>query len=186
MSMKHDISDRMRCHLESVTKSSGLPPGEESFTRIVEIWTEKRHLFEEKARFFGMKEVECLGQNDPRGAIALTYSGSLIAVGCLAPSLKVANAPKYGRWFEYVSIKLREDVPSIVMAQCAELVGDVKRDSPAQFRHCPIKRSSEILAIAIFEGEAPVAEQEKLIRESTAAIAEGFIELNQKLGVPDG
>jgi len=185
MSTHNEMPDRLRRHLESVVGSSGLPPGEESFSRIAEFWREKRRLFEGKIQDYGMKEIDCLAADDPRGAIAMTYSGSLISLGCIAASLKPPNSPKDGRWFEYVSIKLRKDVPNIVMAQCVELVGDLKRDAVAEFRLCPIKKSSEILLIAVFEEDAAPAEQEKRIRQTTADITEGFIELNKELGIPD-
>ncbi len=174
--MKAIITERVERHLRSVTESSGLPPGEESLRRIRDNWLEKRTMFEEQTRLLGMVIPERIDSEDPRGIILLTYSGSLVALGTLGDS---------GRWFEYASIKLRNDVPDLVKAQGVSLGGPVHAAAPVRFTHCPIEQSSDVLLLATFPEGLARAEQEKRLREATIFLTNGFVKLNRTLTLPE-
>jgi nucleoid DNA-binding protein len=171
-----EITERVERHLRAVAESSGLPPGEESFKRITDNWLEKRRMFAEQTRLLGMEVTGELGAEDPRGAIMLTYSGSLITLG---------RTGTEGRWFEYASIKLRNDVPGFVKAEGVSVRPPVKTDEPATFSDCPIERSSDILLIAVCPEGVPAAEEETRLREASVFLTNGFVKLNRTLTLPE-
>jgi len=89
-------------HLKLIMESSGLPEGDKSLELLAEGWREKEAAFDDQARAMGMEQSE-KNRDSSRGFLALTYSGSLVAVG-----------PEDGgrRRAVYVSIDRRRDVPS--------------------------------------------------------------------------
>jgi nucleoid DNA-binding protein len=164
------VPDRIKFHLQEVTKSSGLPYSEASLETISKAWLEKKRLFEEQTRSLHMVEVETVTMDDPRGALLLTYSGSLISIGTLHEN---------SRWAEYASIGLRKDVPDLLKERRTALAGDISKNSPALFSGGPIKKSSPILEIAVCSEEVTTEEQEKRIREATTFLTNGFVRINR-------
>ncbi len=81
MTRFEDLPERIQRHLQSITESSGLPPGEDSLARITANWVEKRDLFEEQTELLDMRDIEELPPDDGRGVLVLTYSGSLVSLG---------------------------------------------------------------------------------------------------------
>lgn len=171
-----EITERVERHLRAVAESSGLPPGDESFKRITANWLEKRQMFAEQTRLLGMEMPKELGADDPRGAILLTYSGSLITIG---------RSGTEGRWFEYASIKLRNDVPGFVKADGVSVRPPIAVDDPAAFTGSPIERSSEVLLIAVCPAAVPAAEEETRLREASVFLTNGFVKLNRTLTLPE-
>lgn len=168
------LTERVRRHLESVNESSGLPPGEESLARITANWLEKRMLFEDQTRLLGMEQLGRLEADDERGAILLTYSGSLVALGRLTDE---------GRWFEYASIELRADVPALLQASGVGFDGPVEVNSPVRFVRCPVARSSDLLLIAVCPRAVSPAEEENRLREAAVFLTNGFVKINKTLSV---
>ncbi len=169
-----ELTERIRRHLESVTRSSGLPPGEESLRRITENWMVKRRLFVEQCDALGMTKEEQFSGDDPRGALLLTYSGSLVCLGPMNDG---------GRAFEYASIKLRADVPDIIVTDGCSLEGAAAVDAPARFSGCPIESTSDVLLISSFASDVPAADQEQRLVEATIFLTNGFVKANQSLTV---
>lgn len=169
------LPPRIQQHLQSVTESSGLPPGEDSLARITANWLDKRRMMEDQAEALDMPAVDHVGADDPRALLLLTYSGSLIAVGIDRPD---------GRWFEYASIALRDDVPDLVRGDAVRLAGEVRVDQPAAFENCEVSRSSDVLVIRTFEPQLEPTEQERRLREATIFLTNGFVKLNQTLTMP--
>jgi nucleoid DNA-binding protein len=172
-----ELPDRIRRHLEAITDSSGLPPGDESLSKITENWTAKRRLFVEQREALGMTEEDRFTAEDPRGSLMLTYSGSLICLGPLTET---------GRTFEYASIKLRADVPDIIVTEGCNLAGEASVDAPVRFATCPIESTSELLFIASFDPSLPAPEQEQRLLEATIFLTNGFVKENQSLTVEGG
>ncbi len=172
-----ELPDRIQRHLEAITDSSGLPPGQESLNKITENWTAKHRLFVEQREALGMTEEERFSAEDPRGTLLLTYSGSLICLGPLTET---------GRTFEYASIKLRDDVPDIIVTEGCNLADEASVDAPVGFTTCPIESTSELLFIASFDPSLPVAEQEQRLLEATIFLTNGFVKENQSLTVEGG
>ena len=174
--LRHVLTDRVKRHLRSITESSGLPPGQESLDRITANWIEKRRMFEEQIGLLEMDMPSELADEDARGIILLTYSGSLVALG--------RNAGQ-GRWFEYASIKLRSDVPGLVKANGVTIEGSIAIDAPVHFAGCPVESSSDVLLIGVCSPEVSQAEEEKRLREATVFLTNGFVKLNRTLTIHD-
>jgi len=169
------LTDTVRAHLKKITRSSGLPDTEESFQRMAAVWLEKKRMFEGQIRALDMVEVESFAKDEPRGALLLSYSGSLISLGTLAGS---------GRRVEYASISLRADVPHLVITEGSGLAGDVRVDSEAEFTSGKVRSTSRLLKIAVCPAEVSPEEQEKRIREATIFLTNGFVKINRTVLSP--
>jgi nucleoid DNA-binding protein len=165
-----ELSATVRSHLKKITRSSGLPDTEESFRTMATVWLEKKRMFEEQVRALDMVEVESFARDDPRGALLLSYSGSLISLGTLS---------ERGRLVEYASISLRADVPDLLISEGCSLAGDIRLDSQAQFSGGKISSTSSLLKIAVCPAEVSAEEQEKRIREATIFLTNGFVKINR-------
>jgi len=170
-----ELSDTVRSHLKKITRSSGLPDTEESFQRMAEVWLDKKRMFEGQIRALGMEEVESLAKDDPRGALLLSYSGSLISLGTLSSG---------GRRVEYASISLRADVPDLVISEGSELTAGLRVDGEARFSSGKVKSTSSLLKIAICPADVSAEEQDKRIREATIFLTNGFVKLNRTVASP--
>lgn len=165
-----DLPDEIRKQLALLIQDSGLPGDEETRNRLAVIWDEKYRLFTGQVGSLGLELVPELNQEDPRGAVLLTYSGSLISLGPVRGK---------SRWLEYASIKLRTDVPELVRGDKADLAGPIRLDQAAVFEGCPIKRSSALFRIAVCPEGLSTDDQERRIREATVYLTNGFVKLNR-------
>ncbi len=165
-----DLPEAIRKQLLSLIQDTGLPGSEETRDRLAMIWEEKYRLFTGQIGSLGMELVPELGRDDPRGAVLLTYSGSLISLGPVRGK---------SRWLEYASIKLRTDVPELVRGDKASLAGPIRLDQAAVFEGCPVKRSSALFRIAVCPEGLSADDQERRIREATIYLTNGFVKLNR-------
>jgi nucleoid DNA-binding protein len=172
------LSDEVRSHLKKITRSSGLPDTEESFRKMAGVWLEKRRMFEGQISAVDMVEVESFAKDDPRGALLLSYSGSLISLGTLTGS--------GGRRVEYASISLRADVPDLVITESGGLAADVQVDGEAVFTSGKVRSTSSLLKIAVCAEDVSPEEQEKRIREATIFLTNGFVKINRTVLSPGG
>jgi nucleoid DNA-binding protein len=166
------LPENIQRHLRSVTETSGLPNTEESFALMAEIWLEKKKMFEAQIRNLDMEELDSMGKDDKKPALLLTYSGSLISVG----ALKSGKRP-----VEYASIKLRSDVPDLIIIPETALANDVKIDACLEFSEGPIKSTSSLLKIACCKGNVRIEEQEMRIREASIFLTNGFTKVNRRV-----
>jgi len=164
------LSDKVRSHLEKITRSSGLPDTEDSFRTMAEVWLEKKRMFEGQIGALDMAEVDSFAGDDPRGALLLSYSGSLISLGTLTGS---------GRRVEYASISLRADVPDLVITEGGGLSADVRLDGEAAFTSGKVRSTSSLLKIAVCAEDVSPEEQDKRIREATIFLTNGFLKINR-------
>ena len=169
------LSDTVRSHLKKITRSSGLPDTEESFRRMAEVWLEKKRLFEGQIRALDMVEVDSFAKDDSRGALLLSYSGSLISLGTLAGG---------GRRVEYASISLRADVPDLVITEGSALAEDIRIDGEAAFTSGKVRSTSSLLKIAVCPQDVNPEEQDKRIREATIFLTNGFVKINRTVLAP--
>ncbi|HUT66820.1 MAG TPA: hypothetical protein VMZ05_11850 [Spirochaetota bacterium] len=166
------IPERLRSHIQKITGTSGLLEGEESVELIAQAWLEKKKTFEEKIGVLKMEEIETLSRDDTRGAVVMTYSGSLLLIGPLADGARKA---------QYISIGLRKDVPDIVEKSGAVLAKDVAADETVEFEEGPVKSTSQVFKIAVLSEKLPLLEEEQKISEATQVIAEEFVEVNRTI-----
>lgn len=153
-------------HLQSLVTE------EITYEMISRLWLKKEELFSEQIALLAMDEVESLDRNDERGMLLLSYSGSLISLGCGS-----------ARTMEYASIKLRTDVPKILKDENVQLMSALKKGSAATFSGGQIKNTSALYKIVVCREGTPVEEQEKRIREATIFITNSFVHLNRDLTI---
>ena len=170
-----DLPLEIQRHLEGLVKQ--LPDtGEELLELLATVWQEKETLFRRQCAAVEMGLVEDVELAEGTGLLALTSSGSLLSIG----------PGRNERDLEYASIKIRTDVPDILLETLAELPAVLKVGSPAIFPAGKISRTSPIHLIARCESEVPLEEQEKRIREATIYLTNGFMKLNRSLHIDPG
>lgn len=166
------IPEEIQGHVKEITRTSGLPEGDESVEKIAKGWLEKKQVFEEKIADLSMEEVESLEKDDERGALALTYSGSLVNIGPVVDGVRKAS---------YASIGLRSDVPDTAEREGSVLAKEVVLDNTIEFEFGPVKNTSPIFKIAVLTGDFSAEEQEEKISEATQIIQEEFVEVNKTI-----
>ncbi len=164
------LTDTIRSHLASLLENSGLPDTAESLETIARAWFGKKEMFEAQIKALDMQELETFDEGDTRGALLLTYSGSLVSLGPLS---------RGGRSVEYASIQLRTDVPHLAVMDGSVLESGLALDQDAKFSEGPVKSTSALLKIAACAPEVPPEEQEKRIREATIFLTNGFVKINR-------
>ncbi|MFH0975584.1 MAG: HU family DNA-binding protein [Spirochaetota bacterium] len=173
----NELPEIIRQHLKSITESSGLPDTEESLQKITDTWFEKKEMFEEQIKSLNMTEIDSFAKDDKRAALMLTYSGSLISLGTLRGDT---------RWLEYSSIKLRSDVPDILINDDVKIAQDTGTDKTLEFEKGPIKSTSSLLKIAVCKDDVSLEDQDLRIREATIFLTNGFIKINRSISIQDG
>ena len=161
-------------HLDGLIRTSGLPQTAESREKMARMWSEKKSMFEGQVRALDMRECERFSADDHRGALVLTWSGSLLSMG---PPQDGSG----GRVMEYSSIEMRTDVPRLAHAANGAVVSDLILGERAVLREGPIASTSALLKIAACDPEVPAAEQEKRIREATIFLTNGFVRINRSV-----
>ncbi len=167
------LPEEIRAQIASVLRDEGKAGDAESLERYARVWREKYDLFTGQIHAVGMEIVERLEGDDPRAAILLTYSGSLISLG------PERNGK---RTLEYASIRYRTDVPDFVRSDSARIVGTIAQGSSATFSNSPLKQSSSIFRIALCAEGTSAQDQESRVREATVYLTNGFIKINRTLG----
>ena len=140
-------------------------------------WKLKYELFTAQIQNVGMICVESLEPTDARGAILLTWSGSLIS---LYPAAK-------GKFrLEYASVKFRDDVPDFVHASDVTRANAIEQDKSALFENCLLTQSSAVYRIAVCGEGTKSGEQEQIIREASIYLTNGFVKINKTLSILKG
>ncbi len=168
------LTPAIRSHLDGLIRNSGLPETDESREEMARVWFEKKSMFEGQIRALDMQELERFSADDPRGALLLTWSGSLLSMG-------PRQAGTAGRMMEYSSIELRTDVPHLARAARGAVRPDLALGELAQLREGPIASTSALLKIAACNAAVPPEEQEKRIREATIFLTNGFVRINRSV-----
>jgi nucleoid DNA-binding protein len=174
------LTGAIRAHLAGLVKSSGMPDNEQSLETMARVWFEKKEMFEAQIHALDMQELQKLPADDQRGALLLTYSGSLVSLG---------PRGRNGRRIEYASIQLRTDVPHLAVMDAADIEGDAALDKGLAVKGGQIQSTSPLLKIAVCGEDVPPEEQEKRIREATIFLTNGFVKINRTVagveGLPD-
>ena len=171
------LTAAIRSHLNGLIRSSGLPDTPQSLEEMARVWFEKKAMFEAQVKALDMRELERFSADDPRGALFLTWSGSLLSMG-------PRKAEGDGRATEYASIELRVDVPHLAKSDRGALQSDVALNDPASIDGGPIASTSPLLKIVACDPAVPPEEQEKRIREATIFLTNGFIRINRTVTRP--
>jgi hypothetical protein len=166
------IPAHLHDHLRGLIKASKMQDDEESLEKIAKGWVEKFEAFEDEIAKQNMEEVETLAKDEPKGALALTYSGSLVNIGPLSDD---------GRTVMYTSIGLRTDAPDRAEKSGSELEMDVKVDDVIKFKKGPVKSTSKIYKIAILKGNLSVEQQEDNLTKVMTDIEDIMLDVNKTI-----
>jgi hypothetical protein len=164
------IPENIQVHIREITKTSGLPYNEESIEKIAESWLEKKRTFEEEIANMNMEEIGHFEKDDTRGALVMTYSGSLVNVGPIVDG---------SRKSAYASIGLRKDVPEMVSKEGSNLAKDIIIDEPVEFSVGPVKKTSPIFKIIVCKDTLSADEQQEKINVAATTMIDEFVEVNK-------
>jgi hypothetical protein len=168
----NSLSPVIQNHMKQMAKASGLPTDDETLERLAEAWVEKMSAFNDGITDNSLETVEFFSKDEARGAVALTYSGSLLNIGPLVDGK---------RRVEYASIGFRTNVPASAVEENSVLAGDAETDEIITFTKGPIQQSSPIYKIAVSTLKLDAAAEEELLTCVTQDIAEEFVEVNKTI-----
>jgi len=172
MEIFNSLSTVIQNHVKQIAKTSGLPVNDETYETIASAWVEKKQCFEDGISDNNLEEVQFFSKDEARGAVVLTYSGSLINIGPLVNGKRRA---------EYTSIGLRTDVPASALEENSVLGGDVETDTVTVFSKGPIQQSSPVFKIAVSAEAMEADDEEALLTQVTQDITEEFVEVNKTI-----
>lgn len=168
----NSLSDKVKNHIKQLVISANLPSNPESLELMAKAWKEKLDSYTKQVENSDMLEEETFKLEDERGALLMTYSGSLLCLGPLEDGVR-----KVG----YTSIGLRTDVPESAIENRSEIKNDIKVDNAVDFIVGPIKKSSSIYKIAVVSENLDATIQLKLLGDVTQALTDDFIEVNKTI-----
>lgn len=167
-----EVAPEVQNHIRKLVKTAGLEETDESLEMLSSGWLEKQSSFFEQTKQKNMEEVETLELEDSRGALVMTYSGSLISIG---PDVDGHRS------VDYVSIGLRGDVPESAGDESAVLGKDIVLGTPLEFQSGPITKSSPAYAIAVFAEELEYEEETRALEEVTLMVTRDFLDINKTM-----
>ncbi|MBB6479224.1 hypothetical protein [Spirochaeta isovalerica] len=164
------LPENIQSHLNSVIKTFGLDNDEQTMARLVRGWQDKEESFRDQMCNMGMDETGEFDSDDKRGALALTYSGSLISIGPMVEG---------DRKVDYTSIGFRQDVPETLTKEGCTLAENMVLDRGIKFLDGPIKQTSPLYKIVVCPEDLSASDQEDLIEQATTMIIDSFAGINQ-------
>lgn len=165
-----NISKKTLGQLKMILKDSTLPDNENSLKKIIEAWLIKRALFNKIIEHGDFKVVKNHKKENKNACIAITLSGSLIAIGPIVNGY---------RKIIYTSLDMRKDVPKVVTSEKAVISEDIDVEKALRFTEGPIERTSEIIDIGVAAMEEDPDKQINKIIEINKLLLDNFIQINQ-------
>ena len=170
-----NVSEKVQNHLKQLAGSVKLLDGEQDALEVLaKAWLEKEELFGEQLEKNEMEPVDSISADEERGALIMTYSGSLLSIG---PNAKDGS----GRRVEYNSVGFRTDVPEKLEQDDAALSNDTAIDQPVEFKNGPLKKSSPVYKIALVKESLNEEEAEQLLSDMTQMLSDEFVEINKTI-----
>lgn len=175
-----DLPETIKKHLLGLAAEQNRQDDVEYIQTLTDVWQQKEDLFRAQAKAVKLDLVEEVSNKDTRGMMILSYSGSIL---CIGPVFLTNSNINFSRWIEYSSIKLRTEVPDIIMEKGASLTNPVTVGESVQLEGSKVKATSPAYLIAVCPEGLDEDEQDKRIRESAVFITAGFMKYNQSLQV---
>jgi len=169
--LKKDIPKNVIKHLEGLIVETGLPQNDESMKTLIDAWLTKRALFNKMTEHDNFKRVETMKKDNKNGCIAITYSGSIIAIGPLVDKKREVN---------YTSIAMRADVPQSMSALDGILADDITCNKNIVFKEGSIKKTSPIMDLAISLEKESEKKQLESIKKANQKLKNGFVKVNKE------
>ncbi|MBN1649297.1 MAG: HU family DNA-binding protein [Spirochaetales bacterium] len=164
-----EIDKTVKEHLVKLLEDLQPNPPQELIDQAENAWLEKLDIFTSQCLLLKMVETHLFPADDKNGLLALTYSGSLVA---LYPE-------KNGRKMEYASLKLRTDIPGFVNSEAAGLVRDVQQGAAIHLENSKIQHTSAVYKIMAFTDETEFSDQANRLNEAMIYLTGNFIKLNR-------
>ena len=166
------VPENLHGHIRAIMSSSSLPDDEETVEKLAKGWLDKKQVFEEEIEKQEMEEVDSLEMDDERGAIAMTYSGSLLNIGPLVDG---------ARKVIYTSIGFRTDAPDSAEKEGSKLAKDITVDDTIEFEEGkgPVKSTSKIFKIAVLKNDMSAEEQEENLTQVMTQVEELMLGVNK-------
>ncbi len=168
-----NLPEEIRDHLRKLVRDTDLPDNEESFELLAAAWIEKEKLFTGQTGALDMEQAEIIGEDDERGMLMLTKSGSLLSLWPAEDGV---------RDLEYASIAMRTDVPEILKGSGVQVAGSVRQGEPVELSGGSLKNTSPIYRIAVCAEGLDKGEQAMRVREATIFLTNGFARINKLVG----
>jgi len=168
-----NLPEEIRDHLRKLVRDTDLPDNEESFELLAAAWIEKEKLFTGQTGALDMEQAEIIGEDDERGMLMLTKSGSLLSLWPAEDGV---------RDLEYASIAMRTDVPEILKGSGVQVAGSVRQGEPVELSGGSLKKTSPIYRIAVCAEGLDKGEQAMRVREATIFLTNGFARINKLVG----
>ena len=168
----NSLSEIIQNQVKLIAKTSGMPISDETYESLASAWVEKKDRFEDVIAENSLEEVTYYSLDEPKGALVLTYSGSLLNIGPLVDGK---------RRVEYSSIGLRTDVPKSAVDENSVLSSDVEIDTAVVFSKGPIQQSSPVFKIVLSQENLDAKDDAELLTRVTQALTEEFIEVNKTI-----
>jgi len=165
------LPERVREHVRLLVEPAGLQGVENAEEVLAQGWLEKDEAFKHHTTARGMIGVDSFDRHETGGALIMTYSGSIVSIG---------PAEGDDRDVAYASIGARRDVPQMSVKQESRLAADVTIDAVVQFDEGPVKQTSPVFAIAVFQKALPPARENAALVEVTQVLTEKFVDINKK------
>lgn len=169
----NQIPEKLHHHIKAISKSAAFENKEEAEERVAQAWLEKKAVFDDELETMGMAKINELELSDDQGALAITYSGSIVNIE------PVLNGK---RRVTYTSIGTRTDVPeSNEEENSVILENQISIDEPIYFTRGPVKNTSQILEIAVFDEDISPVVQTQRLDAATKKLVEEFVEINAEV-----
>ena len=162
------MNETIERHLKALYEKGAF--GDLPMERVEESWENKEELFTGQAENLKLEEVQDLEPEENRAFLALTFSGSLLAY--------YADEGE-GCRLEYSSIKIREDVPEMIVERSVSIVSGAARGKSAEFESRMLKKTSPLYRIAAAPGDLDPDKQNKRISEAMIFLSNGFVKINK-------
>jgi nucleoid DNA-binding protein len=164
-----DIDKTVKEHLVKLLQELQPDPPQELIDNAAKSWLEKMDIFTSQCQLLKMEETSLFKADNKNGFLALTYSGSLVA---LYPD-------QNGRRMEYASLKLRIDIPGFVSSEAAALAKDLNQGSAIHLENSKIQHTSAVYKIMAFTDETDFSDQVNRLNEAMIYLTGNFIKLNR-------
>ena len=166
----HQLPEKIQKHLKSSLRSCNLPETLDLCEKVAQGWLKKQNLFEVEIAQHGMSEVERIEKEESRGAIALTYSGSLQVIGSVIEGVR-----KVG----YCSLGMHKEIPEMMMKEGSKFARSLRLDKPIEFKVGPVKSTSSLFKMAVCSLDRTPTDQQALVDTVVARLLQQFVETNK-------
>ncbi len=175
-----DLPNAIQHHLAGLAADLKRQNDPEYMKMLSDVWFRKEELFRQQVRAMKLVFTDEVSNRDTRGMMVLTYSGSILSIG---PVFLTSTNINSSRWIEYSSIKLRTEVPDILIEKNATISAPLFAGKPVLLENSRVKATSPAYMLAVCPEGLNEEEQDKRIRESSVFITAGFMKYNRSLQI---